>query len=94
MASTRAPSEGEFFDEEVLAAAGLKIVDEPRTSGGSKEEQLLLAINDNFQKLQALHRGRNHQRQGSFACRFFIQKPKFFEENSPTTKNLLLSSVT
>jgi hypothetical protein len=57
-ASTRAPSEGEFFDEEVLAAAGLKIVDEPRTSGGSKEEQHLLAINDNFQKLQALHRGR------------------------------------
>jgi hypothetical protein len=57
-ASTGVPSEGESFDEEVLAAAGLKIVDEPRTSSGSKEEQLLLAINDNFQKLQALHRGR------------------------------------
>jgi hypothetical protein len=51
------PSEGESFDEEVLATAGLKIVDEPRTSSGSKEEKLLLAINDNFQKLQALHRG-------------------------------------
>jgi hypothetical protein len=33
-------------------------VDEPRTSSRSKEEQLLLAINDNFQKLQALYRGR------------------------------------
>jgi hypothetical protein len=34
-------------------------MDEPRTSsGGSKEEQLLQAISDNFQKLQALHRGR------------------------------------
>ena len=40
--SSRAPVEGEVFDEEVLAAAGLEVVDEPSTGGdGSQEEWLL-----------------------------------------------------
>ena len=50
--SSRAPIEGEVFDEEVLAAAGLKVVDEPSTSGdGSREEWLLQAMGANFRKL-------------------------------------------
>ena len=57
--SSRAPIEGEVFDEEVLAAAGLEVVDEPSTGGdGSQEERLLQAMSANFQKLQALHRAR------------------------------------
>nr|XP_020170553.1 uncharacterized protein LOC109756107 [Aegilops tauschii subsp. strangulata] len=57
-----APTEGETFDEEVIAAAGLKIVDELRaSSSGSKEDQLLQAMSDNFQKLQALHRTRKEK---------------------------------
>lgn len=58
-ADTRAPAEGEVFDDEALATAGLQVVDEPSaSSGGSQEEQLLQAMNANFQKLQALHRAR------------------------------------
>ena len=54
--STRAPTEGEVFDDEVLAAAGLDVVDEASAGGGgSQEEQLLRAMSANFQKLQALH---------------------------------------
>jgi len=53
--STRAPLEGEVFDEEVLAAAGLEVVDEPGVGGaGSQEEQLLQAMGASFRKLQAL----------------------------------------
>nr|XP_040256264.1 plectin-like [Aegilops tauschii subsp. strangulata] len=56
-ASTGAPTEGEVFDEEVIAAAGLKVVDElSASSSGSMEDQLLQAMSSNFQKLQALHR--------------------------------------
>ena len=48
-----------MFDDEVLAAAGLEVVDEPSTIGGcSQEERLLQAMRANFQKLQALHRAR------------------------------------
>ena len=58
-ASTRAPTEGEAFDDEALAAAGLEVVDEPSAGGGgSHEERLLQAMSANFQKLQALHRAR------------------------------------
>nr|XP_040256230.1 uncharacterized protein LOC120973962 [Aegilops tauschii subsp. strangulata] len=58
-ASTRAPAEGEVFDDEVLAAAGLQVVDEPSaSSGGSQEEKLLRAMIAIFQKLQALQRAR------------------------------------
>nr|XP_020156260.1 uncharacterized protein LOC109741581 [Aegilops tauschii subsp. strangulata] len=58
-ASTRAPAEGEVFDDEALATTGLQVVDEPSASGGgSQEEQLLRAMSVNFQKLQALHRAR------------------------------------
>nr|XP_040258442.1 titin homolog [Aegilops tauschii subsp. strangulata] len=57
MASTRAPAEGEVFNDEALATAGLQVVDEPSASGdSSQEEQLLRAMSANFQKLQALHR--------------------------------------
>ena len=57
--STKAPLEGEVFDEEVLAAAGLEVVDEPGIGGdGSQEERLLQAIGASFRKLQALHRAR------------------------------------
>ena len=46
-----------MFDNEMLAAAGLEVVDEPSTSGdGFQEERLLQAIGANFRKLQALHR--------------------------------------
>ena len=34
MVSTRAPAEGEVFDDEVLATAGLQVVDEPSTGDG------------------------------------------------------------
>ena len=58
-ASTGAPVEGEVFDDEVLAATGLEVVDEPSTGGGgSQEERLLQAMGANFQKLRALHRAR------------------------------------
>ncbi|KAM3410375.1 hypothetical protein ACQJBY_002530 [Aegilops geniculata] len=58
-ASTGAPVEGEVFDDEVLAATGLEVVDEPSAGGGgSQEEQLLRAMSANFQKLQTLHRAR------------------------------------
>ena len=41
-ASTGALAEGEVFDDEVLAAVGLQVVDEPSaSSSGSKEDQLL-----------------------------------------------------
>ena len=33
--SSRAPIEGEVFDEEVLATTGLEVVDEPSTGGNS-----------------------------------------------------------
>ena len=48
-ASTRAPTEGEVFDDEALASAGLQVVDEPSAGGGgSQEEQLLRAMSTNF----------------------------------------------
>ena len=57
--SSRAPAEGEVFDGEVLAATGLKIVDEPGIGGDdSLEEQLFRAMGANFRKLQALYRVR------------------------------------
>ena len=53
---------GEVFDEEILTAAGLQVVDEPSiSSGGSKEDQLLQAMSANFHKLQALHRARKEK---------------------------------
>ena len=58
-ASTGAPTEGEVFDDEVLAAAGIEIVDKPNAGGdGSQEERLLHAMGASFWKLQALHRAR------------------------------------
>ena len=55
--SSRAPIEGEVFDEEVLAAAGLEVVDEPSAGGDcSQEEWLLQAMGASFRKLQALNR--------------------------------------
>nr|XP_020151801.1 uncharacterized protein LOC109736990 [Aegilops tauschii subsp. strangulata] len=57
--NTRAPVEGEVFDDEVLAAAGLEIVDKPSAGGdGSQEERLLNAMGTSFRKLEALHRTR------------------------------------
>ena len=57
--SSRAPIEGEMLDDEVLAAAGLEVVDEPIVGGdGSQEERLLHAMGASFRKLQALHRAR------------------------------------
>nr|XP_020172524.1 tol-Pal system protein TolA-like [Aegilops tauschii subsp. strangulata] len=48
-ADTRAPADGEVFDDEALATTGLQVVDEPSaSSGGSQEEQLLLAMSANF----------------------------------------------
>ena len=59
VSSTRTPVEGEVFDDEVLAAAGLEVVDEPSVGGdGSQEERLLQAMGANFRRLQALHRAR------------------------------------
>jgi hypothetical protein len=58
-AGSRTPAEGEIFDEDTLAAAGLEIVDEPSASGHkSQEMQLLQAMNENYHKLQALYRAR------------------------------------
>nr|XP_020173584.1 uncharacterized protein LOC109759167 [Aegilops tauschii subsp. strangulata] len=55
-AGTRAPTEGDVFDDEALAAAGLEVVNEPSIGGGgTQEEQLLRAMSANFEKLQALH---------------------------------------
>ena len=49
--SSRAPAEGEAFDGEVLASAGLKIVEAPGGSDGPEEEKLL-------HQLLALYRAR------------------------------------
>ena len=40
--SSRAPVEGEVFDGEVLASAGLTLVDAPSSSSGEPEEEQLL----------------------------------------------------
>ncbi|KAM3385561.1 hypothetical protein ACQJBY_009401 [Aegilops geniculata] len=56
-AGTRAPAEGEVFDDEALTTVGLQVVDEPSPGdSGCREEKLLRAMGANFQKLQALHR--------------------------------------
>ena len=48
-----------MFDDEVLAAAGLEVVDELGVGGdGSQEERLLQAMGASFRKLQVLHRAR------------------------------------
>ena len=49
--SSQAPAEGEAFDGEVLASAGLKIVEAPGGSDGPEEEKLL-------HQLLALYRAR------------------------------------
>jgi hypothetical protein len=54
-ASSRAPTEGEAFDEEIIAAAGLQLVDEPSASSSTSEEERLL------QKLLSLHRTRREK---------------------------------
>lgn len=44
------PSKGEILDEDIIAAARLKIVYGPHASSSrTKEEQLLQAMNNNFQ---------------------------------------------
>ena len=48
--SSRAPVEGEAFDGEVLASAGLTVVDAPSSSSGESEEEQLL------RKLVSLYR--------------------------------------
>ena len=50
--SSRAPVEGETFDGEVLASAGLSLVDAPGSSSGEPEEEQLL------RKLLSLYRTR------------------------------------
>ena len=50
--SSRAPVEGESFDGEVLASAGLTLVDAPSSSSGEPEEERLL------RKLLSLYRAR------------------------------------
>src|SRR3954463_708685 len=50
--SSRAPVEGEIFDGEVLASAGLTLVDAPSSSSGESEEERLL------RKLVSLYRVR------------------------------------
>ena len=50
--SSRAPVEGEEFDGEVLASAGLSVVDVPSTISGESEEEELL------RKLVSLYRAR------------------------------------
>ena len=55
-ANTWAPTEGEVFNDEVLAAAGLEVVDDPSADSGTQEERLLQAMSASFNKLQALHR--------------------------------------
>lgn len=58
-ASTGARAGGEVFDDEVLSAARIQVLDEPSTSSNNtKEDQLLQAMSANFQKLQALYRAR------------------------------------
>src|SRR3954467_12421438 len=58
-APSRAPVEGEVFDDEVLAATGFEVVDVPGAGGdGSPEEQLFRTMGANFRKLQVLYRGR------------------------------------
>ncbi|KAM3349135.1 hypothetical protein ACQJBY_022336 [Aegilops geniculata] len=52
---SRAPVEGEVFDGEVLAAAGLTLVDAPSTSSNTSEEERLL------QKLVSLYRARQEK---------------------------------
>ena len=42
--SSRAPVEGETFDGEVLASAGLSLVDAPGSSSGEPEEEQLLRM--------------------------------------------------
>ena len=50
--SSRAPIEGEIFDEELLASAGLTLVDAPSSSSGEPEEEQQL------RKLLSLYRAR------------------------------------
>ena len=50
--SSRAPVEGEILDGEVLASAGLTLVDAPSSSSGEPEEEQLL------RKLLSLYRTR------------------------------------
>ena len=50
--SSRAPVEGEILDGEVLASAGLTLVDAPSSSSGELEEEQLL------RKLLSLYRAR------------------------------------
>ena len=50
--SSRAPVEGEILDGEVLASAGLTLVDAPSSSSGEPEEEQLL------RKLLSLYRAR------------------------------------
>ena len=50
--SSRAPIEGEIFDEELLASAGLSLVDAPSSSSDEPEEERLL------RKLLSLYRAR------------------------------------
>ena len=52
VSSSRAPIEGEIFDEELLASAGLMLVDAPSSSSGEPEEEQLL------RKLLSLYRAR------------------------------------
>jgi hypothetical protein len=49
---SREPAEGEAFDEEILVAAGLKLVDAPSISDKTSKEERLL------QKLMSLYRAR------------------------------------
>ena len=50
--SSRAPVEGEIFDGEVLASAGMTLVDAPSSSNNEPEEERLL------RKLLSLYRAR------------------------------------
>ena len=50
--NSRAPIEGEIFDEELLASAGLTLVDAPSSSSDEPEEERLL------RKLLSLYRAR------------------------------------
>jgi hypothetical protein len=45
--------EGEVLDDEIIAAAGLEVVDEPHANTNkTKEQRLINAMGVNFQKLQ------------------------------------------
>src|SRR3954469_25843546 len=57
--SSRAPVEGEILDGEVLASAGLTLVDAPSSSSGECEEERLL------RKLMSIYRAR----QAKVQCR-------------------------